>query len=531
MKVNKSNNSYSVTNTSDRIIKPPVDIGCTIRDAEVYASGSDVYSCALTYTDVRANSNKFYIIQIICLPSRINPTNYGLPINGTCPYALFTKYGRTGENGTSNLKWCNTSQQAITLFKKQYKSKTGNPWGVLTPQPYKYYHLLTKNEPDSTEEEPTTTASSTTASSTEPLNEKVSEFVTLISNTNLHLQAMRAFGVDTRKMPLGKISDVVITEANGILYAISEIVKAINDGTWEESKNMLDLEDRTINNIICDLSNSFWVRIPYNCGRTKPPIIDAIAQVEKCADLIDLMKNSKVANTIVKRSKTINDIYDSLNTTVSVCDNLSEVTYITQFVNGTKAPTHNYRLKVEEVYYIRKKCGSDESDNLFRKTPNHMLLAHGSKVTNFMGILSEGLRIPKESQVSNGAILGRGIYFADVISKSFNYCNAYETNNIGYVLLCEVALGDKYDDCETVVPYDRVNLPKEYTCRRGLGKTDVDKSKYVEYEIDGSAVTVPQGPLIPRNGLSSLSSFLYNEYVIFDTRLYRFRYLVKIKSI
>ena len=67
-----------------------------------------------------------------------------------------------------------------------------------------------------------------------------------------------------------------------------------------------------------------------------------------------------------------------------------------------------------------------------------MLLWHGSRLTNWMGILSQGLRIaPPEAPVT-GYMFGKGVYFADVSSKSANYCYATKSKNVGLVLLCEV---------------------------------------------------------------------------------------------
>lgn len=40
-------------------------------------------------------------------------------------------------------------------------------------------------------------------------------------------------------------------------------------------------------------------------------------------------------------------------------------------------------------------------------------------------------------------MFGKGIYFADMVSKSANYCFSDQTNNVGLMLICEVALGDK----------------------------------------------------------------------------------------
>jgi poly [ADP-ribose] polymerase len=49
-----------------------------------------------------------------------------------------------------------------------------------------------------------------------------------------------------------------------------------------------------------------------------------------------------------------------------------------------------------------------------------------------------GLRIaPPEAPVT-GYMFGKGVYFADMFSKSANYCYASETSRSGVLLLCEV---------------------------------------------------------------------------------------------
>ena len=39
-------------------------------------------------------------------------------------------------------------------------------------------------------------------------------------------------------------------------------------------------------------------------------------------------------------------------------------------------------------------------------------------------------------------MFGKGVYFADMVSKSANYCYTNNQNNISCMLLCEVALGN-----------------------------------------------------------------------------------------
>lgn len=145
---------------------------------------------------------------------------------------------------------------------------------------------------------------------------------------------------------------------------------------------------------------------------------------------------------------------------------MNEYGIIEQFIKNTHAETHtSYTLDIKDVFKINR-TGEDKRFKPFKKLHNRKLLWHGSRTTNFAAILSQvsfnslkpnlnyiliyyqcyvkGLRIaPKEAPVT-GYMFGKGIYFADMVSKSANYCMASHSNNTGLLLLCEVALGNMY---------------------------------------------------------------------------------------
>lgn len=71
------------------------------------------------------------------------------------------------------------------------------------------------------------------------------------------------------------------------------------------------------------------------------------------------------------------------------------------------------------VNFLRQ--GEEDRYKKFSDFPNRMLLWHGSRLTNWVGILGQGLRIaPPEAPVT-GYMFGKGVYFADLVSKSANY--------------------------------------------------------------------------------------------------------------
>lgn len=70
---------------------------------------------------------------------------------------------------------------------------------------------------------------------------------------------------------------------------------------------------------------------------------------------------------------------------------------------------------------------------------NRQLLFHGSSIQNFVGILTNGLKIAPAEAHFHGSMFGKGIYFSDSASKAAGYCS--RTNKTGLLLLCEVAAG------------------------------------------------------------------------------------------
>jgi len=113
-------------------------------------------------------------------------------------------------------------------------------------------------------------------------------------------------------------------------------------------------------------------------------------------------------------------------------------------LKNSHGPTHDqYTLEIKDLFEI-KRFGEEQKFYPFKQLHNRMLLWHGSRVTNFVGILSEGLKVAPPSAPVTGYMFGKGLYFADVPSKAANYCHAKADHPEGILILCEVALGNMY---------------------------------------------------------------------------------------
>ena len=62
---------------------------------------------------------------------------------------------------------------------------------------------------------------------------------------------------------------------------------------------------------------------------------------------------------------------------------------LAEYIKNTHGATHNqYNLELMEVFKVRRQ-GEDKRFKPFSKFHNRMLLWHGSRTTNFVGILSQ----------------------------------------------------------------------------------------------------------------------------------------------
>ena len=157
---------------------------------------------------------------------------------------------------------------------------------------------------------------------------------------------------------------------------------------------------------------------------------------------------------------------------------------------------------------------------------NRQLLWHGSRLTNWAGILSQGLRIaPPEAPVT-GYMFDKGVYFADMVSKSANYCFASRQAPTGVLLLCDVSLGDQYErlQAEYRAGASAKKAGKDSTF--GKGATGPDPAGTVPLPSD-PAVLVPKGKA--KKTAVAGSSLLYNEFIVYDVAQVRQKYLLRVK--
>uniref|UniRef100_A0A668AM42 Poly [ADP-ribose] polymerase n=1 Tax=Myripristis murdjan TaxID=586833 RepID=A0A668AM42_9TELE len=350
--------------------------------AHVLEQSGKMYSATLGLVDIVRGTNSYYKLQL-------------LEDDVQKRYWVFRSWGRVGTTiGGNKLDKFHDKNSAMDNFLGVYKEKTGNAWGStnFTKYPNKFYPL------------------------------------------EIDYGQVLAY-IDLQKMPLGKLSKRQIQSAYALL---SEVQQAVAECVPEAQ--------------ILDLSNRFYTLIPHDFGMKKPPLLSNLDYIQAKVQMLDNLLDIEVAYSLLRGGAEDNendpiDInYEKLKTKIEVVDkSTEEADTILQYVKNTHAATHNtYTLEVQEIFKIVRE-GEYQRYRPFKDMHNRQLLWHGSRTTNYAGILSQGLRIaPPEAPVT-GYMFGKGVYFADMVSKSANYCHTSQSDPVGLILLGEVALGNMHE--------------------------------------------------------------------------------------
>lgn len=475
-----------------------VDPDSDLQDiAHVYQEKGAKFNCVLALTDIQTGKNSFYKLQL-------------LQADSGNKFWIFRSWGRIGTTiGNKKVEKFSNLYEAKNSFEEQYLDKTGNDWedrDNFVKRPNRYYPL----DIDYGEDDEKVKSLSEHSDIPSKLDTRVQDLVKLIFDINAMKKVMLEFELDMEKMPLGKLSQKQIKLAYGILNELSDLV----------TKN-------GSNSKFVDASNRFYTLIPHSFGVSLPPILDTLDAVRNKMNMLETLLEIEVAYSMLsvpsdgkEETNPIDLHYNQLKTDlVPVEKGDAEYEYLMQYVKNTHAETHNqYELDVETIYKVNR-SGEAKRYKPFKKLHNRRLLWHGSRLTNYVGILSHGLKIAPPEAPSTGYMFGKGVYFADMVSKSANYCATSSTNPTGLMLLCEVALGDM-KECTNAEYVTK--LPKDKHSTWGKGKTYPNPEEGLTRD-DG--VIVPNGKAVSDKKLAS--SLLYNEFIVYDAAQVQVQYLFK----
>ena len=451
------------------------------------------YACTLTKTDPLMNINKFYKLKI-------------LKDDKSDGIWLLREYGRTGTNIGCPIYTSKSIDVAMKDFEKMYKKLTGNFW-TIPPLPEitgKYVHLLN----DYKELECVQTV--TNLLSLHNLDKPVEELMHLMFSNEIMEQTLMEMEIDAKVMPHGALSHENLNEASKILTLIKEDI----------DNRKPDMHQDFVRN-----SMNFYNLVPHCCAPEKSlPILNNYGKISRKFELLNKLRNVEVSFKFSEKNNPILESYRCLNSSlVTLSPDLDEYQIIQEYCNNKFSDDHaGLEFEIKDIFKVN--CVIDERFKPHKTCKNRKLLWHGSKIANFPSILKHGLRVSPPSEVpENGKMFGRGIYFADMVSKAAYFANCHSKQKHALLMLCEVALGEEYEVTKKLGKnFNKQDLPEGKTSIKALGKTFP-----CNYHTSENGVKVPLGyPEFDENIKSDVN---FNEYIVFDESRIKMEYLVRIQ--
>ena len=273
------------------------------------------------------------------------------------------------------------------------------------------------------------------------LDPKVQDLVNFIFDKKLMEASMSRYNYDIKKLPLGELSNATVLAGYKVLTQIETVLSQKESGKIVASKASSELSN---------LSDQFYTLIPHNFGFAKMSNF-VINSTEKLKEKLELITNLVDINTAFAKKSSgaakksdkkfkpnpTDTNYESLNCDIEPLDPAcSEYKMLEQYLKNT---SDGQKLKLLELYKVSRH-GEAKNFNP-KKLGNKKLLWHGSRFSNFAGILTNGMRIAPPEAPCTGYNFGKGVYFADLAGKSSSYSCSYLSGGKGLFVLCEVALG------------------------------------------------------------------------------------------
>lgn len=456
----------------------------------------------LQVTDIKNNNNKYYGIEL--------HEAKGAKSN---PFRVFTHYGRTDDletnpdAGAKECRYFDTLAEAKSEYDKIYKSKTAASKG------YKELSLASSKigsqkarggSSGSVDEKTLAKMKGEDGAPKAPPEKKASTLSTPIQDLVKYIYAeatnaltttvnakITANGIET---PLGVLTVGQIEKGEEILAEIHGLI-----GTKKGTKTKLE-----------DLSGDFYTAVPHRIGRTRDAIasaiIDDIANIALKQETLQLMKDMLAVNGDgasgagnVLFNEQVDEQYGALGAELIALEPGS-ADWQQWADHVVKSQVKSKNIKVENVYKVKR---AGEWDAFDTAVGNDKMLFHGSRIQNWVGLLTRGILMPKlvvslGVNRTDAGWLGNGIYFGDASCTSAFYTTPGKKKT-RFMAIARVGMGKMAPF--TKITYGLNEPPKGFDSCHGQ-----------------------------RNDKKNNSQFEDDEYVIYRQNQQRLEYLVEFKT-
>ncbi len=440
----------------------------------------------LQVTDIKNNNNKYYSLEL----------HVG-KIASQKKYRVYTHYGRTDDlerdpnSGQKECRYLATLGEAEETYASLYAQKTSARKGYRevslassnigsekargTSSGQVDAQTLEKLAAQDADKKNSTTKKATKKAPTISLEPGVQQLVRYIYDeatnalTTTVQAKITAQGIET---PLGILTLGQIERGEEILQEAFELF---------QKKSVPHKQQR-----LEDYSSQFYTAIPHRLGRSRAAVqaavLDSLSEFEQKQNTLQLMRDMLQVNGEegdLLHSAEVQDEYQALKCKITaVPAGTEQYQELEQYLIKSLVKTKKFRLV--SLYQLDR---LGENDKFTHQISNQRLLFHGSRIQNWVGILSRGILLPK-IVVSMGVNrtdagwLGHGIYFGDAACTSAFYATAGRRKT-KLMAIAQVALGKmkKYHK----ITYGLSGPPTGYDSCHGVRGSEFDDDEYVVY--------------------------------------------------
>ncbi|KAI1169591.1 PARP-domain-containing protein [Nemania sp. FL0916] len=505
----------------------------TIPVDEGFKDGGDVHvhiddngtpwDASLNLSNVSGNNNKFYMLQLLVDDKQGK-------------HYAHARWGRVGETGQVKTVSFDDLESAKEEYDKRFKSKTGLEWEDRADEPKDKKYTFVERSYD--EDEEATSASDEGYGSSgdlvkSELDISTQRLMELIFNENHFNSVLEEIGYNKDKMPLGKLGKASLQKGFEQLKELSSLIK---HPSLAQNKYNRDREE-----VIEEWTNKYYSTIPHVFGRDRPPLIDNDDILRREVAMLDTLTDMEVANTIMKSTSKSKDATSvnkldahfkdlQLKELSPLAHKSKEYEEIQKYLIDSSAEAHGRKYRLQDIFRVERPGEKErfEKSTKTLKDSQRLLLWHGSRTTNFGGILSQGLRIAPPEAPVNGYAFGKGVYLADLSSKSANYCVSSLSGGVGILLLVEAELSNPMYEI-TTGDSGAAEAAKKNNCiaTKGVGRVGPRKWKdagCVNKQLKG--VMMPNGKPVSTKDHNGYLQF--NEYISYNVEHLKIRYLLKV---
>lgn len=449
-----------------------------------------VKKAVLQVTDIANNNNKYYAIE--------------LHVAGGA-FRVFTHYGRTDDletNPNAGAKECRyvaTLAEAeacyLSIFREKTSPKKGYKEVALASSKIGSQKARGTSSGDvdaktldriaKKDDAPTRPVSALPAGIQELVRYIYDEATNALTSTVA--AKITANGIET---PLGILTLGQIEKGEEILQELFEVF------TKEKRESRKQAE-------LTRLSGEFYTAIPHRIGRTRAAVdsavingLDLFNQKQETLQLMkDMLQVNGEGGSVLFDGK-VDAEYEALKCRIGYLDPGSgPFKEIADHVVNSQIKSRT--IKVKNVFTLKREA---EWNEFTTEVGNQKLLFHGSRIQNWVGILSRGILLPKivvslGVNRTDAGWLGNGIYFGDAACTSAFYTTPGRKKT-RFLSVARVALGRMKEF--TKITYGLSGPPEGYHSCHGV-----------------------------RNRAGHPSEFADDEYVVYTTRQQRLEYLVE----